>query len=158
MESPVEVHLNCRQQIRTLQYISKGINAPLEATVWCWTGEKSRMEDVLASSGYVPIGSLSAAVDGSGRAAGPAAPSKRPQYFAAFAGKVPVGFLKIMMDLLESNQFRFNNVLTPWYDSRILRGDANSKSGFKRRTERVSWHVPEKRRLLHASMCTYWEL
>ncbi len=47
----------------------------------------SRMDDVSASSGYVPIGSLSAAVEGVGNRP-PGAPSKRPQYFAALAGKI----------------------------------------------------------------------
>ena len=44
------------------------------------------MEDLGSSSGYVPIGSLSAAIDGAPRAS--ATPSKRPQYFAALAGTV----------------------------------------------------------------------
>jgi hypothetical protein len=47
----------------------------------------SRMDDVSASLGYVPIGSLSAAVEGVGNRP-PGAPSQRPQYFAALAGKV----------------------------------------------------------------------
>jgi hypothetical protein len=47
------------------------------------------MDEVSASSGYVPIGSLSAAVDGAGSSSrSTGAPSKRPQYFAALAGKV----------------------------------------------------------------------
>ncbi len=45
------------------------------------------MDEVSASSGYVPIGSVSAAVEGVGNRP-PGAPSKRPQYFAALAGKV----------------------------------------------------------------------